>query len=112
MQNNEESKINNIANNHINNNLKMNNIIKKHNSPYIISKETNYYIRRRMKLKREKIYNKKIGIENKSDLNSFYNIQKIEKMNNNENIINNKNNYYIPGKYYKNEIYFYTNKHF
>ena len=108
IQNNEETKMNNIAIGQINNNLKIDNNLKKHNSPYKISKETNYYIKRRMKLNKEKLFHKKMENENKYGLYVYFNNQKKEKNGNNDN--SNNNNYYQPGKYYRNEINYYANK--
>ena len=119
IQNKEETKINNIANGQVNNDLKIDNNIKKQISPSIISKETNYYRKRRMILNKEKIALKKKENENMNGLYVFFNGKKIEINNNNENIDtnninnnNNKNNYYNMGKYHKNEIYFYANKNY
>ena len=58
LNNKEESKINNYIN-HEKNDIKNEHNYNKHNSPYKISKETNYYIKRRMKLNKEKNINKK-----------------------------------------------------
>ena len=106
--NKEESKLNNIINQE-KKDEKFDNNVKKHNSPYKISKETNYYIRRRMKLNKEKIYDKKKQIEN-SNLYANFNNQKILK----ENYLDDSNNYFynIQQKYFnnENENYFYVNK--
>ena len=104
LQNDEETKINSIINKEEKNDLKIDNALKKHNSPYKISKETNYYIKRRMKLNKEKISHKKIENGNKNELYVSFNNPKTSKNNNYEN---NNNNYYNTGKYYRNEIYFY-----
>ena len=58
LNNKEESKINNFMNQE-KNGIKNEYNYNKHNSPYKISKETNYYIKRRMKLNKEKNINKK-----------------------------------------------------
>ena len=104
LQNDEETKINSIINKEEKNDLKIDNALKKHSSPYKISKETNYYIKRRMKLNKEKISHKKNGNGNKNELYASFNNPKTSKNNNYEN---NNNNYYNIGEYYRNEIYFY-----
>ena len=110
LYNKEESKINNIINQEKKDN-KNEYMYKKHNSPYKISKETNYYIKRRMKLNKEKNNNKK---KQNDELYVSFN-QKNEKDNYLDNINGNKqNNYFynIQQKYFRNERenYFYVNK--
>ena len=107
LYNKEESKISNIINKE-KEDEKLDNNLKKHNSPYQISKETNYYIKRRMKLNKEKILNKKKEKDN--NLYVSFNNQKEGK----ENFLNNNNNYFynIQQKYFNNERenYLYVNK--
>ena len=112
----EESKINNMLNNGLTY-LKLDNNLKRQNSPYKISKETNYYIKRKMKLNKEKILNKNKDKEKanqvKNDLYIPYNgIKGTQK----SNYLNGVNNfiYNINQKYYGNgnENYFYVNNNY
>ena len=111
----EESKINNIFNNGLTY-LKIDNNLKRDNSPYKISKETNYYIKRKMKLNKEKVLNKNKEKEKekvnevKNDLYMPYNgINGTQK----NNFLNGVNNfiYNINQKYFGNgnENYFLIN---
>ena len=118
LYNKEESKINNIFNNGLNY-LKLDNNLKRENSPYKISKETNYYIKRKMKLNKEKVLNKNKdkdkdkGNEIKNDLYMTINGNKgVQK----DNYLNGVNNfiYNINQKYFGNgnENYFYINNNY
>ena len=81
----EDNKINNIMNQE--NDLNLNNI---HNSSYKISKETNYYIKRRMKLNTEKITDNRKENGNKNEYyNYFNNIKNVKEHN-----LNNEDNYF------------------
>ena len=106
LYNKEKRKINNIINKE-KTDEKFDNNIKKHNSPYQISKETNYYIKRRMKLNKEKLLNKKKEKEN--NLYVSFNNQKERK----ENFLINNNYFYnIQQRYFNNERenFLYVNK--
>ena len=108
--NNEESKINNIIIKEIND-LKLDNL-KRHNSPYKISKETNYYIKRKMKLNNEKISSKKKDGNIQNELYMSYNNQNNTKnnyLNNNNYIYNNMREKYFLNE---NENYFYANNNY
>ena len=105
---NTEIKNNPIPNGQEDNILKIDNNLKKCNSPYYISKETNYYIKRRMKLNKEKLIQRKNKKENKNDGYDCNGNQK--KWNKNNVEISDNNYYYNPGKYYKNNIFFMENK--
>ena len=81
LYNKEESKMNNIME------PKENDLIydKIQNLQYQISKETNYYIKRRMKLNKEKILLKRKENESKNDYYSYFNNKKNRKEINNNN---------------------------
>lgn len=112
----EESKINNIFNNGLNY-LKLDNNLKREKSPYKISKETNYYIKRKMKLNKEKVLNKNKDREKvkevKNDLYMTYNGIKGNQKNNYLNGVNNFI-YNINQKYFGNgnENYFFINNNY
>lgn len=107
----EESKINNIINNGLTY-LKLDNNLKREKSPYKISKETNYYIKRKMKLNKDKILNKNKDKEKgngiKNDLYATYNNIKGTQ---NNNYLNGANNYIYNQKLFGNGNgnYFYAN---